>query len=67
MKSERLLNHLTTKKGEGSHMTVSEKKMIEEMQKKLDRLANELNELKKSSHEGFEKLETDDFLTQAYN
>ncbi|WP_332630897.1 hypothetical protein [Halalkalibacter flavus] len=48
-------------------MTVSEKKMIEEMQKKLDRLANELNELKKSSHEGFEKLETDDFLTQAYN
>ncbi|MFC0557481.1 MULTISPECIES: hypothetical protein [Halalkalibacter] len=48
-------------------MTVSEKKMIEEMQKKLDRLANELNELKKSGHDGFEKLETDHFLTQAYN
>ncbi|ARK28987.1 hypothetical protein [Halalkalibacter krulwichiae] len=48
-------------------MTVSEKKMIEDMQKKLDRLATELNELKKSSHDGFEKLETDRFLTQAYN
>jgi chaperonin cofactor prefoldin len=48
-------------------MTVSEKKMIDEMQKKLERLANELNELKKSSHDGFEKLETDHFLTQAYN
>ena len=48
-------------------MTVSEKKMIEEMQKKLDRLANELNELKKTEHDGFEKLETDHFLTQAYN
>ncbi|MFC0471178.1 hypothetical protein ACFFHM_11945 [Halalkalibacter kiskunsagensis] len=48
-------------------MTVSEKKMIEEMQKKLDRLASELNELKKSGHDGFEKLETDHLLTQAYN
>ncbi|WP_227937990.1 hypothetical protein [Alkalihalobacillus deserti] len=48
-------------------MTVSEKKMIEEMQKKLDRLARELNELKRSGNDGFEKLETDHFLTQAYN
>ncbi|WP_166485461.1 hypothetical protein [Halalkalibacter wakoensis] len=48
-------------------MTVSEKKMIEEMEKKLERLASELNELKKSSQSGFEKLDTDDLLTQAYN
>ncbi|MBP3952394.1 hypothetical protein [Bacillus suaedae] len=48
-------------------MTVSEKKMIDEMQKKLERLASELNELKKGTREGFEPLDTDDFLTQAYN
>ncbi|TWI54444.1 hypothetical protein [Halalkalibacter nanhaiisediminis] len=48
-------------------MTVSEKKMIEEMEKKLERLASEIKDLKKASHDGFEHLETDDFLTQAYN
>ena len=48
-------------------MTVSEKKMIEDMQKQLDRLATELNEFKKSSHQGFELLETDQYLTEAYN
>ncbi len=48
-------------------MTVSEKKLIEEMQEKLDRLASEINNLKKSSHNGFEQLDTDVFLTQAYN
>lgn len=48
-------------------MTVSEKKMIEEMQKQLDRLATEIDELKKSNNNGFEQLDTDVFLTQAYN
>ncbi|MCK0472448.1 MULTISPECIES: hypothetical protein [Halalkalibacter] len=48
-------------------MTVSQKRMIEDMQKELERLANELNELKSAEYEGFESVETDDFLTQAYN
>lgn len=58
---------ITAQKREREAMTVSEKKMIEEMQKKLERLAREINDLKKSRHDGFEHLETDDFLTQAYN
>ncbi|MCM3714469.1 hypothetical protein [Halalkalibacter oceani] len=48
-------------------MTVSEKKALEEMQKKLELLATEINDLKKSSQNGFEQLDTDDLLTQAYN
>ncbi|WP_197276386.1 hypothetical protein [Bacillus sp. JCM 19034] len=48
-------------------MTVSQKRMIEDMQRELERLANELNELKKAKYEGFESVETDDFLTEAYN
>jgi len=48
-------------------MTVSEKKLLEEMQRQLDRLANEIDDLKSSKHNGFEQLDTDVFLTQAYN
>ncbi|WP_198510281.1 hypothetical protein [Bacillus solitudinis] len=48
-------------------MTVSEKKMIDAMQKKIEKLTVELNELKKVNHNGFEKDETNDFLIQVYN
>ncbi len=41
--------------------------MLDEMEKKLEHLASEINDLKKASYDGFEQLETDDFLTQAYN
>ncbi|WP_368505657.1 hypothetical protein AB3N04_08675 [Alkalihalophilus sp. As8PL] len=48
-------------------MTVSEKKKYEDLQRKIESLTHELNELKKVDKEGFEPLETDHFLTQAYN
>lgn len=48
-------------------MTVSQRKLLEEMQKTLDRLASEIDDLKKSNNNGFEQLDTDEFLTQAYN
>ncbi|WP_165763748.1 hypothetical protein [Halalkalibacter urbisdiaboli] len=48
-------------------MTVSEKKKIEDLQEKINRLSVELDELKKANRDGFEPLETDDFLIQAYN
>lgn len=48
-------------------MTVSEQKLLEEMQKTLDRLANEIDDLKKANKHGFERLDTDQFLIQAYN
>ncbi len=48
-------------------MTISEKKRIEDIQEKLEQLSKELNELKRAEEHGFEPLETDDLLTQAYN
>lgn len=37
-------------------MTVSQKRMIEDMQRELERLANELNELKKAKYEALNLL-----------
>ncbi|WP_169819167.1 hypothetical protein [Anaerobacillus arseniciselenatis] len=47
-------------------VTVDEK-VLEEMEKQIERLSKELNELKKPQNVGFEKLETDQYLTEAYN
>ncbi|WP_139193707.1 hemagglutinin [Anaerobacillus alkalidiazotrophicus] len=49
-------------------MTVTvDVKVLEEMEKQIQRLSKELNELKKPKNNGFEKLDTDVFLTEAYN
>ncbi|WP_179295563.1 hypothetical protein [Bacillus sp. FJAT-45350] len=49
-------------------MTVTvEVKVLEEMQKKIEKLTVELRELKKVERDGFEKLDTDMFLTEVYN
>ncbi|WP_017729021.1 hypothetical protein [Halalkalibacterium ligniniphilum] len=48
-------------------MTVSERKMLEDMENTLERLKIEIKELKKADNNGFDRLETDDYLTEAYN
>ncbi|WP_169823125.1 hypothetical protein [Anaerobacillus alkalilacustris] len=49
-------------------MTVTvDVKVLEEMEKQIQRLSKELNELKNPKKSGFEKLDTDEFLTEAYN
>ena len=50
-------------------MTVTvEVKVLEDMQKKIEKLSVELKELKKSNSDyGFETLDTDSFLTEVYN
>ncbi|WP_198507800.1 hypothetical protein [Bacillus sp. FJAT-45037] len=48
-------------------MTVSEKKKFEDLQRKIESLTHELNQLKRMEQDGFEQLDTDAFLTQAYN
>lgn len=48
-------------------MTVAEAKVIEDMEKKIERLTIELRELKKVQSDGFEPLDTDLFLTEVYN
>lgn len=49
-------------------MTVSvDLKVIEEMERQIEVLRKELKELKKRESTGFEALETDVFLTEAYN
>ncbi len=49
-------------------MTVTiEVKVLEEMEKKIECLSKELKELKKMEINEFEKLDTDVFLTEAYN
>ncbi|MBU8908904.1 hypothetical protein [Desertibacillus haloalkaliphilus] len=50
-------------------MTVKDKQVLEDMQKKIERLSVELKEfeLKKQQADGFEKLDTDHFLTEVYN
>lgn len=49
-------------------MTVTiEVKILEEMERKIERLSKELKELKKTETNSFEKLDTDVFLTEAYN
>lgn len=47
-------------------VTVDEK-VLEEMEKQIQRLSKELSELKQPQQDGFEKLDTDVFLTEAYN
>ncbi|WP_169737881.1 hypothetical protein [Alkalihalobacterium bogoriense] len=48
-------------------MTVTvEVKVLEEMQRKIERLNKELKELRKEK-DGFEPLDTDSFLTEVYN
>lgn len=48
-------------------MTVTvEVKVIEDMEKQIKRLTRELKDLKKEEN-GFEKLDTDVFLIEAYN
>jgi hypothetical protein len=47
-------------------VTVDER-VLEEMEKQIQRLSEELKELKKPQQDGFEKLDTDAFLTEAYN
>ncbi len=49
-------------------MTVTiDVKVLEEMERKIEHLSKELKELKKPVNGGFEKLDTDVFLTEAYN
>jgi hypothetical protein len=49
-------------------MTVTvDVKVLEEMERKIERLSKELKELKKPEVNRFEKLDTDVFLTEAYN
>ncbi|MFN7251477.1 MAG: hypothetical protein ACK4M9_11880 [Anaerobacillus sp.] len=49
-------------------MTVSiDVKVLEEMERKIERLTRELKELKKTEVNSFERLDTDVFLTEAYN
>ncbi|MED1563512.1 hypothetical protein AJ85_18170 [Alkalihalobacillus alcalophilus ATCC 27647 = CGMCC 1.3604] len=50
-------------------MTVSEQKMIEDMQEKLEQLSLELKKLKEKPYTStqFERTEADDFLLQTYN
>lgn len=48
-------------------MTVTvEMRVLEEMEKKIERLTMEIRELRKVEN-GFEPLETDTFLTEVYN
>ncbi|MFV8828601.1 hypothetical protein [Alkalihalobacterium sp. APHAB7] len=48
-------------------MTVTvEMRVLEEMEKKIERLTMEIQELRKVEN-GFEPLETDMFLTEVYN
>ncbi|MGO4889787.1 hypothetical protein ACJ2A9_18735 [Anaerobacillus sp. MEB173] len=49
-------------------MTVTvDVKVLEEMEKKIESLTVELKQLKKVKAEGFEKLDTDCYLTEVYN
>ncbi|WYP27626.1 hypothetical protein NSQ54_05820 [Alkalihalobacillus sp. FSL W8-0930] len=48
-------------------MTISEKKQIEIMERQIEQMKSELTELKKKSNNGFELLETDELLVEAYN
>lgn len=49
-------------------MTVTvDVKVLYEMEKKIETLTVELNQLRKEKNEGFEKLDTDCFLTEVYN
>ncbi|MFC5713232.1 hypothetical protein ACFPU1_10580 [Thalassorhabdus alkalitolerans] len=48
-------------------MTVSEKKAMEDMQRKIEELTVELRELKYHNRNDFENLDTDSFLTEVYN
>ncbi|MED3646382.1 hypothetical protein P4475_06055 [Halalkalibacterium halodurans] len=48
-------------------MTVSEKKQLDDKERMIERLKVEIKELKQSKKEGFDSLETDHFLTEAYN
>ncbi|MGN7312177.1 hypothetical protein ACTHQ4_13875 [Alkalicoccobacillus gibsonii] len=48
-------------------MTISEKKRIEVIERQIEQMKSELTELKKKSNNGFEALETDELLVEAYN
>ncbi|MFK3939636.1 hypothetical protein ACI2JA_19190 [Alkalihalobacillus sp. NPDC078783] len=48
-------------------MTISEKKRIELIERQIEQMKTELTELKKKSNNGFESLETDELLVEAYN
>ncbi|QOY37939.1 hypothetical protein AWH56_010420 [Anaerobacillus isosaccharinicus] len=49
-------------------MTVTiDVKVLEEMERKIECLSKELKELRKPVVNNFEKLDTDVFLTEAYN
>lgn len=49
-------------------MTVTiDVKVLEEMKRTIDRLSKELKGLENSKANGFEKLDTDVYLTEAYN
>lgn len=49
-------------------MTVTvDVKVLEEMKRTIDRLSKELKGLESSKVNGFEKLDTDVYLTEAYN
>lgn len=48
-------------------MTISEKQRIETIEKQIEQMKFELTELKKKSNNGFEQLETDELLVEAYN
>jgi hypothetical protein len=48
-------------------MTVTQVKILEDMEKQIERLTVELKELRKVETDGFEQLDTDLFLTEVYN
>lgn len=48
-------------------MTVKEAKRFADIEKLIEQLTDELNELKKAKTIQFEREETDKFLTEVYN